>query len=95
MKIRHLLGQRWSILLFVLLLASPGALWAAETTSSIRGKILGSDGSPVANASVQVTDLRTGSSRTYMSNSIGTFLASRLPVGGPYRITVNGEKTVP
>ena len=94
MKIRHLLGQRWSILLFVLLLASPGALWAAETTSSIRGKILGSDGSPVANASVQVTDLRTGSSRTYMSNSIGTFLASRLPVGGPYRITVNGEKTV-
>jgi len=94
MKIRHLLGQRWSILTFVLFLALPGTLWAAETTSSIRGKILRSDGSPVANVSVQVTDLRTGSSRTYKSNSLGTFLASKLPVGGPYKITINGEKTV-
>ena len=38
--------------------------------------------------------MRTGSGRTYTTNRCGTFLASSLPVGGPYRVTVNNTQTV-
>ena len=88
---RHQKGSTW--LLFILLLALPGMLQAVETTSSIRGKVVDASGTPVAGREVQVTDQRTGVPRNFATNSQGTFLASRLPVGGPYQITVS-EKTV-
>ncbi|HNP37556.1 MAG TPA: TonB-dependent receptor [Woeseiaceae bacterium] len=83
-----------SILAFALLLAVPVAGNAQETTSSIRGKVVDPNGNPVANATVVVEDLRSGSSRAYTSSDNGLFLASRLLPGGPYRVTVNNEKTV-
>ncbi len=80
--------------LAVLLLAAPGSSFAQETASSIRGKILDSNGAPVASAAVVVEDMRTSVARGFSTNSSGTFLATNLPVGGPYRVTVNSVKSV-
>ena len=67
---------------------------AQETTSGIRGKVVGADGAPVANAEVVIRDDRTGIRRQLATNEAGVFLAARLPVGGPYEITINNTKTV-
>ncbi len=81
-------------MLAALLLAIPLTSVAQDTTSSIRGKVLDSTGSPVSSASVIVEDMRTGIRRPYSTNADGVFLAGRLPVGGPYKVTVGGTKTV-
>jgi len=86
------LRRSFSVLLTVLFLL-PGMVNAAETTSSIRGKVIGASGAPLVGASVVVEDLRTGAKRSYSTNNTGTFLASRLAVGGPYRVTVNGSQS--
>ena len=80
--------------LAALTLSAPVASIAQETTAAIRGKVLAPDGSPVTEASVVVEDLRSGTTRSYTSNDSGLFLATRLLPGGPYRVTVNGTKTV-
>lgn len=67
---------------------------AQDTSSAIRGKIINASGAPISNATILIEDTRTGSIRTLTSNSTGTFLASQLPVGGPYRVTVNDSRTV-
>ncbi|MEM8683455.1 MAG: carboxypeptidase-like regulatory domain-containing protein, partial [Pseudomonadota bacterium] len=68
--------------------------FAQETTSGIRGKVIDANGEPVANAEVVIRDDRTGIRRQLATNSSGVFLAARLPVGGPYEITINDTKTV-
>ena len=78
----------------VMMLAVPVAGNAQDTTSSIRGKILDPSGNPVGGATVVVEDLRSGVVRTISSSDGGVFLASRLLPGGPYRVTINGTKTV-
>ena len=78
----------------VMLLALPVASMAQDTTSAIRGKIVDPGGAPVGGASVVVEDMRSGVTRSMTANSDGTFLASRLLPGGPYRVTVNNTKTV-
>ena len=70
------------------------AVLAQSTTSSIRGKLLDTDGNPVSNAEVVVTDQRTGATRRVSSNASGTFFASNLVVGGPFLVTINGQKSV-
>ena len=65
-----------------------------DTASSLRGKVFDESGNPLAGASVIVEDLRTGNDRTYTTNSTGTFLAGRLPAGGPYLVTINGTQSV-
>ncbi|MCY3688175.1 MAG: carboxypeptidase-like regulatory domain-containing protein [Gammaproteobacteria bacterium] len=67
---------------------------AQDTTSAIRGFVSDAGGLPVADASVEVVDLRTGATRTLESNSAGAFYASNLPVGGPYRVTVDDNRSV-
>lgn len=76
--------------------ASVAPQWATaqDTYSGIRGKILDSSGSNAADVKVTVEDTRTGVVRTYTSNSAGTFFASKLPVGGPYVVTVDGREPV-
>jgi outer membrane receptor for ferrienterochelin and colicin len=71
-----------------------GTALAQDTTSSIRGRISDAQGNPWANAAVVIEDTRTGSVRTLQSNATGTFYATNLPVGGPYRVTINGSKSV-
>ncbi len=77
-----------------LALMGPVAAYAQETTSAIRGKIISASGAPLTSASIVVTDSRTGVKRTYSTNSAGTFFASRLPVGGPYTVIVDGKNTI-
>jgi hypothetical protein len=80
--------------LALLIIAVPVAAFAQGTTANIRGKILDPSGSPVANATVTVTDTRSGNVRTVSSSADGTFLATRLLPGGPYLVTVNDVKTI-
>ncbi len=83
-----------SMALAALLFTLPVAGFAQETTSNIRGKVLDPAGNPVANASVVVRDTRSGAERMTTSGSDGTFFATRLLPGGPYKVTVNSVKTV-
>jgi hypothetical protein len=79
--------------LAVVLLALPVASNAQEQTSSIRGTIVASDGSPAAGASIRVTDTRTGAGRSTSADGQGVFAAARLRIGGPYtvQITASGQ----
>jgi hypothetical protein len=81
------------VTLLSFLLASMG-VQAAETTSAIRGKVVGANGAAMSNATVVVEDQRTGARRTFTTNEVGTFLAPQLAVGGPYKLTVNSTKSV-
>ena len=78
----------------VVMLAVPVAGNAQDTTGSIRGKVLDPSGSPVGGATIVVEDMRSGVTRTLTTSNGGIFLASRLLPGGPYKVTVNGTKTV-
>ena len=89
--LRRVAGTFVSLTL-VLLVALPAQ--AQDTASQIRGRILDSGGQPVSGANVVVTDTRTSVDRNYISSSSGSFLATGLPVGGPYRVTINNVKTV-
>ena len=74
------------------ILLLPAFAQAQETGTALRGRILNQDGNPVAGASVVITDERTNESRTLQSNNAGIFLASNLPVGGPYLVTIDGAE---
>lgn len=70
---------------------SSGAVLAQETTSSIRGVVSNESGQTVSEATVQLIDTRTGTSRTLTTNANGTFNARGLAVGGPYMMVVEGS----
>ena len=76
------------------ILLLPAFAQAQDTSSALRGRVLDESGNPLGGANVVVLDLRSGNDRTYTTNNTGTFLASNLPVGGPYRVTVNGAQSV-
>jgi hypothetical protein len=78
-----------SVLSLILMMGLSPALFAAETTSSIKGNVFDASGAPIAGATVIVEDMRTSVARTFTTNNSGAFLASGLPVGGPYQVSVN------
>ena len=78
---------------FLSLALSTSTALATETTSSIKGRVYGGD-NVVANASVVITDQRTGRSRSVTTNEAGVFFASKLSVGGPYLVVVNDSTSV-
>jgi len=85
----------------VLALASASAVYAQETTGSIRGRITDETGAPIANATVVVRHDPSGTSSTVMSNAEGSFNTRGLRVGGPYTVTASapnleaGKLTIP
>jgi outer membrane receptor for ferrienterochelin and colicin len=79
----------------LVLLATPLSVLAQETTSAIRGTVVGADGAPAANANVRVTDTRTGNSRTATTSESGQFSLSGLRVGGPYTVQVEAGGFAP
>ncbi len=89
--LRRAVGTFVSLTL-VVMIALPAQ--AQDTSSQIRGRILDSAGQAVSGANVVVTDTRTSVDRNYISSSSGTFLATGLPVGGPYLVTINNVKTI-
>jgi len=73
----------------VLALTTPAA-YAQETTSSIRGDVT-SEGAPVANATVRVVHVPSGTTAATVTGSDGTFGLSGLRPGGPFTVTVIAE----
>ncbi len=65
------------------------AAYAQETTGSIRGLVTDEAGAPVANATVTVTHVPTGSTSTQVTGPEGAFSARGLRVGGPYRLSAS------
>lgn len=67
-----------------------GAAVAQDTSSNLRGTVANESGEIVANATIQLRDERTGTTRTYTANEQGAFSARGLNVGGPYTIVAEG-----
>ena len=72
---------------------------AQQITTSIQGQVTNESGAPLANATVTVTDTRTGAIQTFRTNAGGTFSAQNLTTGGPYSVTAVADgyqgQTVP
>jgi outer membrane receptor for ferrienterochelin and colicin len=69
-------------------LAAATSAYAQETTSAVRGAIVGQVGEPIANADITVTHVPSGTRSVTRSNADGAFDARGLRVGGPYKIEV-------
>ena len=89
-SLRHWAGRTW--LMAITLMTFSVAGFAQETTSGVRGTVSGPDGSPVAGATVTVTDTRTGTVRSATTNDSGSFNIRSLAVGGPYTIRVQSSQ---
>jgi hypothetical protein len=79
--------RKISLLCATAALAMPVAVYAQETTSSIRGSVT-SGGSPVAGAEVRIVNVPSGTTNTVTTDAEGNFSAQGLRVGGPYTVTV-------
>ncbi|MFP4207162.1 MAG: TonB-dependent receptor domain-containing protein [Wenzhouxiangella sp.] len=77
------------ILIIALLLA--GQAMAQLTSSNLRGQVVTSDGSPVAEATVQILHVPSGTVSQAVASSTGQFFQSGLRVGGPYQLTITRE----
>src|SRR5512141_256475 len=75
------------VALTTLACAMSTAVYAQETTASIRGQVVDENGAPVSGATVTVTHMPTGSSVTSMTGADGFYSARGLRVGGPYRVS--------
>ncbi|MFN3520919.1 MAG: TonB-dependent receptor domain-containing protein [Phenylobacterium sp.] len=65
------------------------AVYAQETTGSVRGQVTDDAGAPVASATVTITHVPTGSTSTSVTGPDGNFSARGLRVGGPYRVSAS------
>ena len=72
-------------------LLAPQTVFGQETTATIAGRVTGRDGQPLADATVIVTHVPNGSSRTVSTNTEGRFSAPGLRVGGPFRVVANKD----
>lgn len=75
------------VALTALACAMSTAVYAQETTGAIRGQVTDEAGAPIANATVTVTHVPTGSTATSITGSDGNFSTRGLRVGGPYRVS--------
>ncbi|WP_417612299.1 TonB-dependent receptor [Parasphingorhabdus sp.] len=89
MKIKYLLAASIVSLSTAGLMATPAA--AQQTTSSIEGRVTDENGMAIPNATVVVTDTRTGQARSVTSDSNGTFRAASLITGGPFTVTAEAD----
>jgi hypothetical protein len=81
----------WLIAAVMFAILPVSVTFAQETSSAIAGTILDSDGSPVVGATVTVTHVPTGATKTLSTNDKGNYQARGLRVGGPYVVTVNKD----
>ncbi len=88
MSIQSLKG---SLVAAFLMLAFASVATAQTVSSEARGTITDSAGSPIANATVVITHVPSGSRRTATTGGSGSFFQPGLRVGGPYSITVDAD----
>jgi len=85
MKIKYLLAASVVSLSAAATIATPAV--AQQITSGIEGRVTDEDGAALPDATVVITDTRTGQSRTIDAGSDGAFRAGSLVPGGPYTVT--------
>lgn len=88
--IQGLTKSRLALALSLALGASSMA-YAADTTSSIRGTIVGPNGQPAPHTKIMLLHQPSGTVTEVETNDNGAFSASGLRVGGPYRIIVDSD----
>ncbi|TMP85676.1 hypothetical protein CWC05_17335 [Pseudoalteromonas ruthenica] len=76
----------------VLALGVSANAFAADTSSSMRGKITTPKGDAAPNVQISVIHEPTGTVSTFTTNDSGAFIAKGLRVGGPYRILIDSDK---
>lgn len=74
----------------------PFAAHAQGTDAAIRGYVTDTTGAAVANVLLEVRNISTGFLSTVRTTDRGRYLATQLPLGGPYRVTARavGYRTV-
>ena len=81
-----------SILVMLVLSALlTGQVMAQDTAASLRGSVVSEDGSPIANASVVVLHVPSGTVSRATASATGAFFQSGLRVGGPYQVTITRD----
>jgi len=80
-----------SVLAVLLALMIPAVLFAQETTSAIRVTVYDMEGNPLPGVAVTMTDTRTGSARTGLTNASGLVSQRGLAVGGPYTVKASSS----
>ncbi len=76
----------------VLALGLSTSAMAADTSSSMRGKIVGPEGNVASNVKIQLIHTPTGTVSEFVTNENGTFVAKGLRVGGPYTVVIDSDK---
>ncbi len=72
-------------------LVAPVAVYAQETTSSIRGTVT-QDGAPFPGAAVVATHVPSGTRSLTTTDENGNFTLNGLRPGGPYTVTINDSQ---
>ncbi|WP_067658057.1 TonB-dependent receptor [Ferrimonas marina] len=91
MNVNNLKPSRVAVAL-ALSLGMAGSAIANETTSSLRGSIVGPDGQPVTDASITIIHQPSGTVTELNVNDKGAFVARGLRVGGPYTVVVDSDQ---
>ncbi|HEY8615773.1 TonB-dependent receptor [Phenylobacterium sp.] len=68
--------------------AASSAVYAQATTGALRGQITDENSAGVANATVTITHVPTGSTSTSVTDANGFYSVRGLRPGGPYRVSV-------
>ena len=76
---------------FTVAVAVPTVAQAQQITTAITGQVTSESGAPIPNATVIVTDTRTGTSQSFNADSQGLFTARGLLTGGPYTVTATAD----
>ena len=65
--------------------------FAQSTSASVAGRILDTQGAPVAGASVEILHQPSGTKQTLVTGADGRFTTRGLRVGGPYTVTASKD----
>ncbi|MBC3765381.1 TonB-dependent receptor [Neptunicella marina] len=74
-----------------LALGSANMAFAADTSSSVRGTIVGPNGQPAPGTKIVLIHQPSGTVTEVVTNESGTFSANGLRVGGPYQIVIDSD----
>jgi len=82
---------KWVAAILMIAVLPWGVSLAQETSASINGTIVDSDGNVLSGATVIVTHEPTGQVKTLTTNEDGRYSARGLRVGGPYNVEVRND----
>jgi len=89
MKLRYSVAASLMAISVATVVAAPAA--AQQITTGIQGQVSDDSGASIGNATVIITDTRTGAARTIITGADGRFAAAGLVTGGPYTIAVTAD----